>query len=263
MVKYAVILSLLSLPLWGSGKESVEKDIRRNISQRHTKTDVMLTPSTSRPSSELLSTVPGEINYQGFLTTSLDTTPLDTVLQMTFGIYSAEVGGTPIWSETHNSVQVTKGVFNVLLGSINPIPASVFDGDPRWLQVEVGGEVLSPRKEIVSVPYSFRSGYADSAGYATGGSVSYADSAGHLVGPDSIIVSASGVGALYLENAAGYGLRLRSSNDGIRIDSTGGDGLHVKHANWSGALVDTAYIGFSVDTASGYGLFVGLSLIHI
>ena len=38
-------------------------------------------------------------------------------------------------------------------------------GEACWLEVEADGEILSPRREMVSVPYAFR---ADSAGHASG-----------------------------------------------------------------------------------------------
>jgi hypothetical protein len=56
-------------------------------------------------------------------------------------------------------VTVEKGIFNVLLGSVNPIPDTVFPGDVRYLGVKVGGDPeMSPRKAIVSVAYAYRSG---------------------------------------------------------------------------------------------------------
>jgi hypothetical protein len=72
---------------------------------------------------------------------------------------------TAVWSETHNNVQVTKGIFSVNLGSIdfvlNPLTSAILDGD-RWLQVEVNGEVLGPRQPLTSAPYSIRADVAES-----------------------------------------------------------------------------------------------------
>ena len=109
--------------------------------------------------------VPKLINYQGKLTTPQGA-PLDTTVSMQFSIYSDSTGGDPLWSEIQMSVKVDKGIFNILLGSVNEIPESVFTGDIRYLGVKVGADPeMTPRKAIVSVPYSMRSVNADTAKY--------------------------------------------------------------------------------------------------
>ena len=92
------------------------------------------------------------VNYQGRLADS-DGNPLDGVYGMTFALYDAPTGGNPIWTESHTAVTVSDGLFSVGLGSQTPggIPTSVWDGD-RYLEVTVGGETLSPRELIRSVP---------------------------------------------------------------------------------------------------------------
>lgn len=57
---------------------------------------------------------------------------------------------------------VKNGIFSVLLGQVNPIDPSVVPFDiPYCLEIIVGGEIISPRREIVSVGYSFRSKHSD------------------------------------------------------------------------------------------------------
>ena len=97
--------------------------------------------------------VPHEINYQGWLGTADDTTGVTGTFTMVFRLYDAETGGSNLWSETHE-VQVNHGVFTVILGSSNPIPAEIFTGAPLWLEISVAGEVLSPRQKLVSVGYA-------------------------------------------------------------------------------------------------------------
>ena len=106
--------------------------------------------------------IPHQINYQGYLTDSIGNAITDT-LEMTFRIYNGPSGGTELWSETQSSVSVIDGLFNVLLGSVTEIPSSVFGNPACWLQIEIEGEMLSPRKQIVSVGYAF---HADTADYA-------------------------------------------------------------------------------------------------
>jgi hypothetical protein len=100
--------------------------------------------------------VPHKINYQGYLTDAADN-PITGDRDMTFGIYDSHTGGTPLWSETQTSVHVEKGLFNVILGSVNPIPGDVFpSGGSRWLETAIEGQTLTPRKEIVSVAYALK-----------------------------------------------------------------------------------------------------------
>jgi len=131
--------------------------------------------------------VPHEINYQGWLGTADDTTGITGTFTMVFKIYDAETGGNNLWSETHE-VQVSHGVFNVILGSSNPIPAEIFTGAPLWLEISIAGEVLSPRQKLVSVGYAIHAESAQSADVAghamhadTAGYVEYVDSAGIAV----------------------------------------------------------------------------------
>ena len=100
--------------------------------------------------------VPHKINYQGYLTDA-DGNPITGDPKMTFKIYDSPTGGTPLWSEAQTSVHVENGLFNVMLGSVNPIPSDIFPIDgSRWLETEIGGQILTPRKEIVSVAYAFK-----------------------------------------------------------------------------------------------------------
>jgi hypothetical protein len=108
-----------------------------------------------------LAEVPQMINYQGKLTKTTGA-PLDTTVQMVFSIYDSV--GASLWTETQPAVVVEKGVFNVLLGSVDSIPYSVFDGAIRYLGVKVGDDPeITPRKPMVSVGYAFHSGTADTA----------------------------------------------------------------------------------------------------
>jgi hypothetical protein len=105
--------------------------------------------------------VPDQLNYQGFLVDAADSSAVTAILEMTFRLFDSESNGTEMWSETHSAVEVTGGLFQVLLGSVTPFPAGLFDGTQLWLQTEVGVEVLAPRKPCVSVAYSHRANSAE------------------------------------------------------------------------------------------------------
>jgi hypothetical protein len=116
--------------------------------------------------STALSEVPQMINYQGKLTTPQGAL-IDTTVRMTFAIYPVSTDGIPLWSETHNSVVVEKGIFSILLGSITSIPSQVFEEKERYLGIKVGDDPeMTPRKRIASVAYAYKAEYADTADYA-------------------------------------------------------------------------------------------------
>lgn len=83
---------------------------------------------------------------------------------LAFRVYDSPAGGSALWAETKTEEADSSGVFSTLLGSVNPIEID-FTG-PCWLEIEVDGEVMTPRREIVSVPFAYRAERADSAANA-------------------------------------------------------------------------------------------------
>lgn len=93
------------------------------------------------------------VNYQGRLADPAGN-PLDGNYAMSFALYATDSGGSPVWGpEAHPAVPVSGGLFSVGLGSQTSggIPTTTWDGD-RYLEITVGGETLSPRELIRSVP---------------------------------------------------------------------------------------------------------------
>jgi hypothetical protein len=105
--------------------------------------------------------VPGQLSYQGYLVNAADSSAITATVEMTFRLFDTETKGAELWSETHPAVPVAGGLFDVQLGSVTPFGPGLFDGTPMWLQTEVGTEVLSPRKPLVSVAYSHRANSAE------------------------------------------------------------------------------------------------------
>ncbi|UCE17163.1 MAG: hypothetical protein JSV84_09675 [Gemmatimonadota bacterium] len=104
------------------------------------------------------------INYQGRLVDFQGNIVHDT-LSITFSIYNIPEEGAPLWTETHHSVVVWGGVYNVLLGSLSPdgIPDTAFnEGGERWLGVQIGSNSeMRPRQPLVSVPSALNSNMLD------------------------------------------------------------------------------------------------------
>lgn len=93
------------------------------------------------------------VNYQGRLADN-GGAPLNGSYAMRFSLYDAATDGALIWGpEIHDAVPVSDGLFSAGLGSQTSggIPTSAWNGD-RYLEITVGGETLSPRELIRSVP---------------------------------------------------------------------------------------------------------------
>jgi hypothetical protein len=79
------------------------------------------------------------------------------VVNVTFSLYSAETGGTAVWSETQNVTVDNAGNFSALIGAgtTGGLPESIFVTEAaRWLGVAVTGQAENPRVLLVSVPYA-------------------------------------------------------------------------------------------------------------
>jgi cysteine-rich repeat protein len=118
---------------------------------------------------------PHLMHYQGYLTNS-NGTPIhcpnvqvcpDDQYDVTFRFYEDVSGGIPLWIETHETVSVVQGTFDLELGSMAPIDIEDL-ADPTYLGVEINstGE-LSPRQRVVSAAFAMRSETAEIADLAT------------------------------------------------------------------------------------------------
>lgn len=103
--------------------------------------------------------VPQLINYQGNLLK--DGQPYEGYEQITFSIYNVMTGATPLWSESQ-SVKVTRGYYNVLLGGVTSFPDTLFAGAERYLGIKVGTEEeMTPRIRIASVGFALNADRLD------------------------------------------------------------------------------------------------------
>lgn len=100
------------------------------------------------------------ISYQGRLADSAGN-PLTGYYNLEFRVYDLPDGGVPLWEEFWtggNSVQVSDGLFNLMLGSINNTLAAAIEGhDELYLGITVGTDTeMSPRVQLGSVPFSMQ-----------------------------------------------------------------------------------------------------------
>jgi hypothetical protein len=124
------------------------------------------------------STVPGLLNYQGYLTDS-GGAPLDGAYAIKFAIYDALTGGAELWSETQLAVQINDGQLSALLGETEPISPTLFATYPdTFIGVTLGSDPeMTPRQRIHSVPYAMHAmhaTYADIPAYIMSSTTEYA-----------------------------------------------------------------------------------------
>lgn len=109
--------------------------------------------------------VPRKLNYQGYLTTPTGA-PVNTPQTLVARIYDASSGGNLLFTETHNPVTVSNGIFNILLGSVdvNTSPLDLKFLAQYYLGITVGTDPeMSPRQPLAASPYAIRAATADSA----------------------------------------------------------------------------------------------------
>jgi hypothetical protein len=108
-----------------------------------------------------LADVPPKINYQGLLTDSSGTPVSDGSHSVVFKFYTVANGGVALWQETHN-ITTADGLFSIILGETSDIDETIIPSAPVYLGVSVdGGSEMSPRTELVSVPWAIRSKITD------------------------------------------------------------------------------------------------------
>ena len=135
---------------------------------------------------------PQKINYQGKLYEG--GTPVNGDKSMIFSIHDASSGGSQLWSSGTQTVTVTNGLFNYVLGSNVSLSNVDWEGKTCYLEVTVGGQALSPRELIVSSAYGMSADKVDGKSWQTGSSLTgikdYIDSL--KISADKVISTVSG-----------------------------------------------------------------------
>lgn len=117
--------------------------------------------STAVCATRLIAQAPHQVSYQGSLVDASGVPVADGGYTLVFRIFDVATGGTKLWEESH-SVDVKRGLFNVMLGSVVPLnlPFNV----RYWVGIDVNGNPLPGRTLLGSVPYSlFAESVADNS----------------------------------------------------------------------------------------------------
>ncbi len=222
-------------------------------------TAFMVMLSMALLSTTALADVPGLINYQGTLIDS-NGVALDTTVSMIFSIYADSIGEAYVWTETQPAVAVGSGLFNVLLGSVNSIPDTVFKDPERWLGIQIGGDPeMTPRQRIGGIGYAFKAG--DDGDWIVSGADVYRASGSVGIGTatpayaldvvgDLKTSGAMLVGANRLELDPGFlrgNLRFQA-NQLVLYGGTSGIALHDASANARVTMLDDGNVGIGTTT---------------
>jgi len=151
------------------------------------------------------------ISYQGVVTQN--STPLSGTHNVTISIYPSATGGTAIYTE-NQSVAFTSGLFNVLIGSVTPLPMLMWNSQ-YFLDVAIDGTEITTRSQLGSAPTAWSSRFADSARVAGSGA-----SAGGVTTLNTLS------GAVTL--SGGGGTTINQSGQTITISSSGGGGTGIQ-----------------------------------
>lgn len=125
------------------------------------------------PHAQAVTTVPTQMNFQGRLTNSAGNVVADGTYNMRFRLYSVSTGGSSVWSEDRlvasaQGVSVTNGLFNVQLGSISAMTASLYASGELYMEVELPTPgtattsspswtegAMTPRRQMLSSAYAY------------------------------------------------------------------------------------------------------------
>ena len=185
------------------------------------------------PASDIIVDYAGQLNGPGGRAVD------DGAYDLAFSLYLAAEGDEPLWSELHEGVMLVGGRFDVLLGSLSPLPDVALDSDRYWLSVSVRGPGDSEFTSILT-PQPLSSAGSTSAG----------GTAGLTCPHDHILESWEGVHPDYTFRVSNTG-----QGDAIRaIGSTDVDGyasLWARNFSSGNAVIGHSNTGHGVYAISG------------
>ncbi|MEK7665725.1 MAG: hypothetical protein AAB337_02500, partial [Patescibacteria group bacterium] len=220
---------------------------------------------------------PNIISYQGRVLNSASVPLTASSASMIFRLYTASSGGTCLWSNSSAScatatamtVTLTDGLFSVNLGdtsaSFAAMGDSIFaDNATVYLDVTIGGEALTPRRQVVASPYALNAenldGYDSSQVGGSSAFVPVTDSSGNLLLTGTMTAS---------DYACTDCLDFAELGDSLTLDAaTSITGTAGRVFSWSRTLTNaTAENAMSLsvtasDTTSATSLQYGLQLTN-
>lgn len=224
-------------------------------------TSAAASPPAQDPAASAISlagTVASKISYQGRLTDAAGN-PLNGNYNLVFQLWDDATAGSQVGSDiVRNNVPVSAGLFTVELD----VPQAAFNGQALWLRIQVGGQWLTPRQELLPAPYALslrpgaqiRGDSADPAVIVTNGGLL---STAVLAHGDGVGLDAQGQTGVY---AVGWAVGVDASGmTGVRGQGdvgVRGDGLTGVHgeSEIGYGVIGVTHAPMTVTTAAGvYG----------
>ena len=112
---------------------------------------------------------PPLVSYQGTVN-GTNGNPLNGAYDVSFLIYDSAEGGNAVWGpELKSQVPFVNGYFNVILGPQDvdnrPLSGVFSDSDERYIAIQVGQVVISPRQRFLSNPYAYAASSVSNQNY--------------------------------------------------------------------------------------------------
>ncbi len=231
------------------------------------------------PSQAQSTLIPDGLNYQGFLT-DLNGDPIGQGSAVTttidFRIYETAEGGNPVWGE-QQLVSVFNGNFSVILGNGIALDAGLASGLPALTSLlstppssdlffgitQSGQSEFTPRQQVLSTAFSFRSKVAENALLADKALVADSLSAGGTGGTSEIVritpqgleLGAETTDSVSISAAANGVLEIRDTDETEPLLSVSTTGLNTGAISATGNISTTGSVsaagGFSGGSISG------------
>ena len=106
--------------------------------------------------------------YQGQL--KQNGQPYNGSANVVFRLFDASSGGNLLGTQTLSSVNVSGGLFTVVLDANGEFGSSAFNGASRWLDITANGTALSPRQALTAAPYAT---FSEAPWVTNGSNISY------------------------------------------------------------------------------------------
>jgi hypothetical protein len=174
-------------------------------------------------------TIPTAFSYQGTLRDANGNLVNGTV-NLSLRLYGVVTGGNPLYTEDFANVNVRSGLFTVIVGDAQALPASVFNTFPLYLGLKVNNDAeMLPRQRMHPVPYAMQSSSAQNAvtadNLAPGGGVR-----------GSVTFGTGGAKQINFPD----GGKITDSANGMTLSGGGANKTVTVEGGWSaGAILDT------------------------
>ena len=157
--------------------------------------------------SGLYAQVPNEITYNGKIKSYRQ--EVNGQKEIKFRIYPTETDGTAAWESETKTVQVSSGVFSIVLS-----PTVDWRNKDYYIEMEVENKKLSPRQKLTAMPYALHSATSESGSVEENGefSVTVGNDKKLIVNKDGV-KEAKGTQEYYMVPKGGIIIWSGSAND--------------------------------------------------